>query len=64
MIYTSKQEVQIMGPALVSIINLSNDAGISYLPQIAVSGNNVYVVWTDETTAVNNLILILQKKYR
>jgi hypothetical protein len=30
--------------------NLSNDIGDSYGPQIVISGNNVYVVWTDNTT--------------
>ena len=31
-------------------INLSNTTGGSYSPQIAASGNNVYVVWRDQTT--------------
>src|SRR5918998_5560920 len=30
--------------------NLSNDIGNSYEPQIVISGNNVYVVWIDNTT--------------
>jgi hypothetical protein len=29
-------------------INLSNTAGLSFLPQLAVSGTNVYVVWQDD----------------
>ena len=31
------------------IKNLSSNAGISQLPAIAVSGNNVHVVWEDDT---------------
>jgi hypothetical protein len=30
-------------------INLSNNAGFSFRPAIAVSGNNVHVVWDDDT---------------
>ena len=30
-------------------INISDDAGFSQHPQIAVSGSNVYLVWTDDT---------------
>ena len=53
MIYSSKEESRWWSNLVVSI-NLSMNAGISLSPQITVSGNNVYVVWTDETTAVNN----------
>jgi hypothetical protein len=38
------------GTSFGNIENLSNDNGNSYEPQIAVSENNVYVVWTDNTT--------------
>ena len=31
-------------------INLSNNTGISSTPQIMTSGNNVYVVWSDQST--------------
>jgi hypothetical protein len=34
-------------------INLSNNAGSSITPQIAVSGNNVYITWTDNITPGN-----------
>ena len=37
------------GASFGPIINLSNDAGISSNPDIAVSGNNVHVVWHDNT---------------
>ena len=29
--------------------NISNNTGISRVPQLAVSGNNVYVIWEDNT---------------
>ena len=32
-----------------SRVNLSNTAGFSGAPSITVSGNNVYIVWYDET---------------
>jgi hypothetical protein len=38
------------GTSFGNIENLSNDIGSSYGPQIIISGNNVYVVWTDNTT--------------
>jgi hypothetical protein len=37
------------GASFGSTINLSNDPGLSQDPQIATSGNNVYVVWKDNT---------------
>ena len=36
-------------------INLSNNPGSSDSPQIAVSGNNVYVVWADQTTGSGDI---------
>ena len=39
------------GQSFGSTINLSNDDHFSHLPQIAVVGNNVYIVWDD----VNNV---------
>jgi hypothetical protein len=38
------------GTSFGNIENLSNDIGSSYGPKIVISGNNVYVVWTDNTT--------------
>jgi hypothetical protein len=38
------------GTSFGNIENLSNDIGSSYGPQIVISGNNVYVIWTDNTT--------------
>ena len=40
------------GATFDPIINLSNNAGQSTRPAIAISGNNVYVVW-DDNTSVN-----------
>ena len=37
------------GETFSSIENVSNNAGFSYYPAIAVLGNNVYLVWTDDT---------------
>jgi hypothetical protein len=39
------------GSTFSSIRNLSNNPGESFDPQIAVSGNNVYVVWEDTTSS-------------
>jgi len=35
--------------------NLSQNDGVSYNPWVAASGNNVYVVWNDDTSSVKNL---------
>lgn len=40
-----------------SIINLSDNTGRSQYPQMAVSGNNVYVVWEDDTTGKGQILL-------
>jgi hypothetical protein len=37
------------GATFGSTINLSNNAGTSFEPAVAASGNNVYVVWNDDT---------------
>jgi hypothetical protein len=44
--------------ASVSIKNLSNSAGFSSDPQIAVSGNNVYVIWSEFTTERSRQVLM------
>ena len=49
------QQAPITVQALVNPINLSNNAGFSIEPQIAASGNNVYVTWEDTTPAGSNL---------
>ena len=51
MTYSSK-EVQIVELALAILpINLSNNTGISYMiHKSRLSGNNIYVVWSDSTT--------------
>ena len=45
------------GTSFGTPINLSNNAGVSSFPQIATSGNNVYVTWHDNTPAGNRDIL-------
>jgi hypothetical protein len=42
-------------PPFVDMINLSNNAGSSFEPRIAASGNNVYVVWRDNTPGNNEI---------
>ena len=37
------------GVSFATPINISNNTGFSQLPQIATSGNNVYVTWVDDT---------------
>ena len=45
------------GASFGTPINLSNNAGGSQLPQIATSGNNVYVTWYDDTLGNNEIFL-------
>ena len=54
---SSLRQVTITVRALVHPINLSNNTGVSSFPQIAASGNNVYVTWHDNTPAGNRDIL-------
>ena len=42
-------------------IYISNNVGHSIFPQIAVSGNNVYVVWTDNTNGPSDIFF--SKRY-
>ena len=37
------------GTSFGTPINISNNTGSSFNPQIATSGNNVYVTWQDDT---------------
>ncbi len=37
------------GATWKAIVNLSNNAGVSRIPQVTASGSNVYVVWEDQT---------------
>jgi hypothetical protein len=46
-----------LSPPFVDMMNLSNNAGSSFEPRIAVSGNNVYVVWRDNTPGNNDIFL-------
>ena len=42
------------GTTFGSTINLSNNTGSSFNPQISTTSNNVYVVWQDDSLSVNN----------
>ena len=42
------------GQTFGSTINLSNNTGTSFTPDIFSHGNNVYVVWTDTISRVSN----------
>jgi hypothetical protein len=44
-----------------STVNLSNDAGASVAPAIAISGNNVYVAWTGTDNAIGITEILLRK---
>jgi hypothetical protein len=43
-------------------INLSNNPGYSEHPHIAVSGNNVYVVWIDDTSSISTTTVTTKNK--
>jgi hypothetical protein len=45
------------GTSFKKIINLSNNNGFSEHPQIAAYGNNVYVVWADDTFMNREILL-------
>jgi hypothetical protein len=40
-----------------NIVNLSNNSGISECPSIAISDNNLYVIWEDYTTGNHEILL-------
>ena len=52
------QQVTITVQVFGTPINLSNNTGISFNPQIATSGNNVYVTWTDDTPGNTDIFVI------
>lgn len=45
------------GATWKSEVNMSNNAGISFDPQVAVSGSNVYIVWNDQTPGNQDILL-------
>ena len=49
------------GATFGPIINLSNNAGFSGFPAIAILGNNLHVVWQDDTPGNFD---ICKEKYR
>ncbi len=46
------------GKTFGDVINLSNNAGFSEHPQMAVNGSNVYIVWADNTKLNRDIYLI------
>ena len=46
------------GTSFATPINLSNNTGGSFDPQIAASGNNVYVTWVDDTPGNDDIFVI------
>jgi hypothetical protein len=50
------------GQTFGNIINLSNNTGTSFTPDIFSHGNNVYVVWTDTISRVSNDIFFTSSK--
>ena len=44
------------GDTFSNIINLTNNAKLSFYPQISISGNNVYVAWLNGTVVGNYLL--------
>jgi hypothetical protein len=45
------------GQTFNTSINLSNSPGLSQLPQISSSGDNVYVVWQDKTPGIYDILM-------
>ncbi len=46
------------GQTFGDVINLSNNSGFSEHPQVAINGNNVYIVWADNTSLNRDIYLI------
>jgi hypothetical protein len=46
------------GQTFGDVVNLSNNTGFSEHPQMAVNGNNVYIVWADDTSLNRDIYFI------
>ena len=46
------------GQTFGEAINLSNNSGFSEHPQVAINGNNIYIVWADNTSLNRDIYLI------
>ena len=46
------------GQTFGDVVNLSNNTGFSEHPQMAVNGNNVYIVWADNTSLNRDIYFI------
>ena len=49
------------GTSFSGTVNLSNSTGFSRLPAIAASGNNVYVVWQDDSLVPGNFDILYRR---
>ena len=49
------------GATFSDTINISDDGGSSFNPRMAFSGNNVYVIWQDDTGNTGNTSIFFQK---
>ena len=49
------------GATFSDTINISDDRGSSFNPRMAFSGNNVYVIWQDDTGNTGNTSIFFQK---
>ena len=45
------------GSTFANAVNMSNNLGFSERPQLVVSGQNVYVAWTDDSSEVRQVML-------
>lgn len=64
--YSGNEEILLLtmnGTEPVGTVNLSNNAGISECPSIAMAGGNIYVVWEDLTPG-NHEVLFAKGKVR
>lgn len=53
---TNFRSVEAASSGFSTPINISANQGDSILPQMAVSGNNVYVIWNDNSTGKYGII--------
>src|SRR3712207_3543698 len=49
------------GANFSGIVNLSNNTGVSRLPAVDASGNNVYVVWHDDSLVPGNFEILYRR---
>ncbi|MGI0027675.1 MAG: hypothetical protein ACREAD_07530, partial [Nitrosopumilaceae archaeon] len=54
---TSLRSVEAVSPGFSTPVNISTNHGDSILPQMIVSGNDVYVVWNDNSTGKYGILI-------